>query len=67
MKDNTLQVLLVEDSAGDARLLRGMFSKADAIQPSSSESIENYLGTMIVEVQEFMNEEISRRTVSHGQ
>jgi hypothetical protein len=43
------------------------FLKADAIQPSSSESIENYLGAMTVEVQEFMNEEISRRTVSHGQ
>jgi signal transduction histidine kinase len=43
------------------------FLKSDAIQPSSSESIENYLGTMTVEVQEFMNEEISRRTVSHGQ
>jgi Histidine kinase-, DNA gyrase B-, and HSP90-like ATPase len=43
------------------------FLKADAIQPSSSESIENYLETMTVEVQELMNEEISRRTVSHGQ
>jgi signal transduction histidine kinase len=43
------------------------FLKADAIQPSSSGSIENYLGTMTVEVQELMNEEISRRTVSHGQ
>jgi hypothetical protein len=50
MKDNPLQVLPVEDSAGDARLLREMFSKE-----------------MTVEVQEFMNEEISRRTVSHGQ
>jgi len=43
------------------------FLEADAIQPSSRESVENYLGTMTVEVQEFMNEEISRRTVSHGQ
>jgi signal transduction histidine kinase len=38
----------------------------DAIQPSSRESIENYLGTMTVEVQELMNEEISRRIMSHG-
>jgi hypothetical protein len=43
------------------------FLKAGAIQPSSGESTENYLGTMTVEVQELMNEEISRRTVSHGQ
>jgi signal transduction histidine kinase len=43
------------------------FLKADAIHPSSSESTENYLGTMTVEVQELMNEEILRRTVSHGQ
>jgi hypothetical protein len=39
----------------------------DAIQPSSRESIESYLGTMTVEVQELMNEEISRRIMSHGQ
>jgi hypothetical protein len=43
------------------------FLKAGAILPSSSESTENYLGTMTVEVQELINEEISRRTVSHGQ
>jgi signal transduction histidine kinase len=29
MKENTLQVLLVEDNAGDARLLREMFSKEE--------------------------------------
>jgi len=30
MKDKALQVLLVEDNAGDARLLREMFSKEKA-------------------------------------
>jgi hypothetical protein len=30
MKNNPLQVLLIEDSAGDARLLREMFSKERA-------------------------------------
>ena len=43
------------------------FLKADAIQRSLSESMENYLETMAVEVQELMNEEISRRMVSNGQ
>jgi len=29
MKENALQLFLVEDNAGDARLLRAMFSKED--------------------------------------
>jgi signal transduction histidine kinase len=43
------------------------FLKAGTFQHSSSASIENYLRTMTVEVQELMNEEISRRAVTYGQ
>jgi signal transduction histidine kinase len=39
----------------------------DAMNPSLSESMENYLETMAIEVQELMNDEISRRIVSNGQ
>jgi light-regulated signal transduction histidine kinase (bacteriophytochrome) len=35
--------------------------------PNLERSTENYRGTMTFEVQELMNEEISRRAVSHGQ
>jgi hypothetical protein len=64
MKENALQVLLVEDSAGEARLLHG---NEDAIKREPNESMETYLEQVAVEVQELMNEETLRRIGRDGQ